>query len=99
MFRHYLPDPRFVLLPSNLGSDVATELARLNPPAPGCDVVALAVHLDPAKPEGTEAILGRTPFGAPPYRIYHWPGAFVVRYAPAESAIAPARSPIADPAP
>lgn len=78
-FRWYLPEPRFVLKPSDFGPDVAAELAALNPTAPGCDVVALAFHLNPSDPKQTEAVLRRTPFAALPYRLYHWPGAFVVR--------------------
>jgi hypothetical protein len=79
MYRRYLPDARFVLRPTDFGPDLAESLAQLAPTAPGCDVVAIVVHLDPKNPAREEELLRGTPFAAPPYLIHRWPGSMVIR--------------------
>jgi hypothetical protein len=76
---YYLPDDRFIMMQSEFDSDVVHELAQLNPARPGCDVVAMALNLDPKDPEIWEAALAKTPFRGAGYHLEEWPTAFVVR--------------------
>jgi hypothetical protein len=80
MFRTYLPEPRFrIIIIVPLGDPVDAALARLNPTAPGCDVVAIATNIDPAQPGLAERLVAASPFAGPGYEVRYWPSAFVVR--------------------
>lgn len=75
----YLRDPRIVVRASAFDAAIVDELRGLNPVAPGCDVVALALDLDPVNLDRREAALAATPFRGPGYHITEWPSAIVVR--------------------
>ncbi len=70
-------EARFALEPSAFGAAAPQALERLNPSSRGCDVVALALDLNPADPAAATALL--RPFAGPRYRIHFWSGAFVVQ--------------------
>ena len=76
---YYLPDERFVIKGSNFDSSVVRELDNLNETRPGCDVVAIALNLNPKDPAEREEALAATPFRGPGFHVQEWPGAFVVR--------------------
>jgi hypothetical protein len=79
MFRYYLPEQHFRITVVPLGDPVDAALARLNPTAPGCDVVAIATNIDPAQPGLAERLVAASPFAGPGYEVRRWPTAFVVR--------------------
>ena len=76
---YYLPVDRFVIRESNFDAGIVRELGQLNETHPGCDVVAIALNLDPKRPEDWEAALADTPFRGPGFHLEQWPTAFVVR--------------------
>jgi mannosyltransferase len=76
---YYLSDERFVLKGSPFDSGVVQELGRLNETRPGCDVVAIALNLNPKNPADREAALAATPFRGPGFHLQEWPSSFVVR--------------------
>jgi hypothetical protein len=76
---YYLPVDRFVIRDSNFDAGIVRELGQLNETHPGCDVVAIALNLDPKRPEDREAALADTPFRGPGFHLEQWPTAFVVR--------------------
>jgi hypothetical protein len=79
LLSYYLSDERFVLRGSPFGSDVVQELGGLNETRPGCDVVAVALNLNPKNPAEREAALAATPFRGPGFQLQEWPSAFVAR--------------------
>ncbi|MBL8837048.1 MAG: glycosyltransferase family 39 protein [Alphaproteobacteria bacterium] len=76
---YYLPEERFAFRRSGFGGDFARELASLNAAAPGCDIVAIALNLDPANPAERAALAAAVPRTG--YRLEEWPSALVVRAA------------------
>jgi hypothetical protein len=76
---YYLPNDRFRMRESNFDSGVVRELSQLNETRPGCDVVAIALNIDPKIPEDWEVALADTPFRGPSFHLEQWPSAFVVR--------------------
>jgi hypothetical protein len=76
---YYLWDERFVLKGSPFDSGVVHELGRLNETRPGCDVVAIALNLNPKNPADREAARAATPFRGPGFHLQEWPSSFVVR--------------------
>src|SRR5262249_44018864 len=79
LLSYYLPDERFVRKASNFDSGVVRELSQLNGTRPGCDVVAIALNLNPKEPADKEAALATTPFHGPGFHLQEWPSAFIVR--------------------
>ena len=79
LLSYYLSDERFVLKGSPFDSGVVQELGRLNETRPGCDVVAIALNLNPKNPADREAALAATPFRGPGFHLQEWPSSFVVR--------------------
>ena len=74
---YYLPVERFPLKYSKFDSSVVQDLGQLNEARPGCDVVAIALHLGSAA--DWQAALAATPFRGPGFHLQEWPSAFVVR--------------------
>jgi uncharacterized membrane protein len=72
---YYLPTERFPLRYSKFDSSVAQDLGQLNEVRPGCDVVAIALHLGSAADR--QAALAA--FRGPGFYLKEWPSAFVVR--------------------
>lgn len=62
LLSYYLPDERFRIKASNFNSSVVRELSELNGTRAGCDVVAIALNLNPKEPAAREATLAATPF-------------------------------------
>jgi hypothetical protein len=79
LLSYYLSDERFVLKGSPFDSGIVRELGGLNETRPGCDVVAIALNLNPKNPAEREAALAATPFRGPGFHLEEWPSAFVVR--------------------
>jgi hypothetical protein len=79
LLSYYLPDERFVIKGSNFDPSVVRELDNLNETRPGCDVVAIALNLNPNEPAEREEALAATPFRGPGFHVEEWPSAFVVR--------------------
>jgi hypothetical protein len=79
LLSYYLPDERFVIRERNFDSGVVRELGQLNATRPGCDVVAIALNLNPKSPTDWEAALAATPFRGTGFHLQEWPTAFVVR--------------------
>jgi hypothetical protein len=76
---YYLPNERFVMKESNFDLTIIRELGQLNETRPGCDIVAIALNIDPKSPTDWEAALANTPFHGPGFHLEKWPTAFVVR--------------------